>query len=71
MRDIAREAGLSTGVADRYFDSKNALIGATMDRIGERLARAVTGSDDITKAMHALWQAVAEALALWAGSLST
>lgn len=57
IRDIAREAGLSTGVAYRYFDSKPALIGAAMDRIGERLAAAVTGSDDLVDAMQALWQA--------------
>jgi AcrR family transcriptional regulator len=57
MRDIAEEAGLSVGVAYRYFDSKPALIGAAMDRLGERLALAVTGSDDLTAAMHSLWQA--------------
>jgi hypothetical protein len=28
-----------------------------MDRIGERLAGAVTGSDDLTKAMESLWKA--------------
>ena len=57
MREIAAEAGLSVGVAYRYFDSKTALIGAAMDRIGERLAGAVTGSDDLTKAMESLWKA--------------
>ena len=57
IRDVALEAGLSTGVTYRYFDSKHALIGAAMDRIGERLAEAVTGSDDLFEAMHALWQA--------------
>lgn len=57
MRDIAREAGLSTGVAYRYFDSKTALFGGAMDRIGERLARAVTGSRDLVDGLHDLWKA--------------
>ena len=57
IRDVAQEAGLSTGVAYRYFDSKNALIGAAMERIGERLAQAVTGTEDLNEAMQALWQA--------------
>lgn len=60
IRDVALEAGLSTGVAYRYFDSKNALIGAAMDRIGERLAQAVTGSEDLSEAMQALWKAFAD-----------
>lgn len=57
MREIAEEAGLSVGVAYRYFDTKVELIGAAMDRIGERLAAAVTGPEDLTAAMHALWGA--------------
>jgi AcrR family transcriptional regulator len=57
MRDIADEAGLSVGVAYRYFDSKTALIGAAMDRLGERLALAVIGSDDLSAAIHSFWQA--------------
>jgi hypothetical protein len=28
-----------------------------MDRIGERLAQAVTGHEDLTAAMHSLWEA--------------
>ncbi len=55
MRDIAQEAGLSVGVAYRYFGSKTELIGAALDRIGERLAGAVTGSENLADAMHALW----------------
>lgn len=60
IRDIAREAGLSTGVTYRYFNSKDALMGAAMDRIGERLAAAVTGSEDLIEAMQALWKAFDE-----------
>jgi len=58
MEKIAREAGVSVGVAYRYFESKDALLGATMDRMAERLAAAVTGSDDTTSATTALWQAL-------------
>lgn len=57
MRDIATEAGLSVGVAYRYFESRSAVFGATLDRMGERLAVAATSSDDPTEAMLELWTA--------------
>ena len=57
MRQIAQEAGHSVGVAYRYFSTKDELIGAAMDRIGERLASAVTSSDDLPAAMGFLWDA--------------
>ncbi len=55
MREIAEEAGVSVGVAYRYFHSKAALIGAAMDRLGERIAGSFTGSDDIHEAMKLFW----------------
>ena len=55
MRDIAAEAGLSVGVAYRYFESRSAVFGATLDRIGERLAAAATSTANPTEAMLELW----------------
>jgi AcrR family transcriptional regulator len=60
MRDVAREAGLSVGVAYRYFESRDALIGAAMERMGERIATAGTANDDPVKAMTALWRVMSD-----------
>ena len=54
MRQIAAEASLSVGVAYRYFESKDALIGAALDRMAERLANAATGADNPGVAIDAL-----------------
>jgi AcrR family transcriptional regulator len=58
MRQIAAEASLSVGVAYRYFESKNALIGAALDRMAERLADAATGATNPGAAIDALWSAL-------------
>ena len=60
MRDIANNAGLSLGVAYRYFDSKDDLYGAALDRLAERLSDAVTDSDDTSQAISGLWDALAD-----------
>ena len=58
MRQIAAEASLSVGVAYRYFESKDALIGAALDRMAQRLADAATGATDPGAAIEALWTAL-------------
>jgi len=58
MQDIAESAGLSTGVAYRYFDSKNALLGAALDRMAERLSAAATSGGDTNQAIASLWQSL-------------
>ncbi len=58
MRQIAAEASLSVGVAYRYFESKDALIGAALDRMAERLADAATGAIDPGAAIDALWNSL-------------
>lgn len=58
MRDIAKEAGFSLGVSYRYFDSKEALLGAALDRMAERLGAAVTAGDDPAQAIDSLWRAI-------------
>ncbi len=58
MRAIAKEAGLSVGVAYRYFESRDALLGATMERIGERLAEVAASHDDPAEQMAALLEAM-------------
>ncbi len=54
MQDVAAEAGLSVGAAYRYFDSKDALFGAALDRMGEQIAAAATESDQTEEAFEAL-----------------
>jgi AcrR family transcriptional regulator len=56
MRAIAKEAGLSYGAAYRYFESRDALLGAAMERMGERIAAASARHDDPVEAMAAMWQ---------------
>jgi AcrR family transcriptional regulator len=57
MRKIAAEAGLSLGLAYRYFASRDELFGAAMDRMAERIAAAAVG-DDPNMAISAFWTAV-------------
>ncbi len=59
MRKIAAEAGLSVGLAYRYFESRDELFGAAMDRMAERIAAAAVGDDPIT-VVSALWKAVGD-----------
>jgi AcrR family transcriptional regulator len=59
MRMIAAEAGLSLGLAYRYFESKDELFGAALDRMAERIAAAAAGDDPIA-VVSALWKAVAD-----------
>jgi AcrR family transcriptional regulator len=60
MRMIAVEAGLSVGVAYRYFESREALFGAAMERIGERIAEAYSPHEDPATSLAALWQVLAD-----------
>ena len=55
MRDIATEAGVSLGAAYRYFDSKQALLGAALDGMAERIASAITASEDTAEAINFVW----------------
>ncbi len=57
MRRIAAEAGLSVGLAYRYFESRDELLGAAMDRMAERIAAVAVGDDPIT-VVSALWKAL-------------
>ncbi|HUQ03381.1 MAG TPA: TetR/AcrR family transcriptional regulator [Kofleriaceae bacterium] len=51
MLDIARRAGMSVGALYRYFDSKEAIFGAMVQRSGDRLVEemraSVTGVKDL------------------------
>ena len=57
MRTIATEAGCSLGVSYRYFDSKDDLLGAALDRMATRITAASTGIEDPAEALLDLWQA--------------
>ena len=47
-----------SGFAYRYFESKEALLGAALDRMAERIAAAVAEGDDPAEAIAALWSAL-------------
>ena len=57
-RHIAREANVSAGVAYRYFETKEALLGAALDRMAERISAAVSSTEGPEAAMEALWSAL-------------
>ncbi len=57
MREVAGTAGLSLGVAYRYYASREELFGAAMDRMADRIVAAATGDTPIT-AVTALWRAL-------------
>lgn len=63
MRAIASEAGLSVGAAYRYFESRDTLLGAAMERMGTRLAEAGARHEDPTALITALWRALEENVA--------
>ena len=54
MRTIAAEADCSLGLAYNYFDSKTALIGATLDRMAKRVAAAAINTEDPREALIVL-----------------
>lgn len=57
MRAVAREAGLSVGLANYYFENKTSLIAAALRRIGEKDLELVTpyeGVDDAGALRQAL-----------------
>jgi AcrR family transcriptional regulator len=54
MRMIAKEAHCSLGLAYNYFASKDALIGAALDRMAKRITADAAGTDDPREALLAL-----------------
>ena len=48
MREVATAAGLSLGVAYRYYASREELFGAAMDRMADQIVAAATGDTPIT-----------------------
>jgi len=58
MRTIATEAGCSLGASYRYFDTKDELLGAALDRMATRITAASTaGPEDPAEALLQVWQA--------------
>ncbi len=60
MRRIAAEAGCSLGLAYNYFESKEELFGATVQRIGERLSERARAGGDGGETLVSLWTAMEE-----------
>lgn len=57
MRAIAREAGVSVGLATYYFPDKNAMIAAALDRLGAEDAQLLDidpAADPVTRLLRAL-----------------
>jgi AcrR family transcriptional regulator len=46
MREIARRAGVSTGLSYHYFESKAALLGATLDAIASAIDEAAATKEE-------------------------
>ena len=58
MRTIATEAGCSLGASYRYFDTKDELLGAALDRMATRITAASTaGAEGPAEALLQVWQA--------------
>ena len=58
MRRIAEEAGCSLGLAYHYFGSKEGLIGATLERIADRLSIRARQGRTPNERLDALWTAL-------------
>ena len=59
MREVAAAAGLSLGISYRYFESREALFGAAMDRMAERITAAADAETAVT-AVTTLWKVLDE-----------
>jgi AcrR family transcriptional regulator len=58
MRRVADEAGCSPGLLYHYFDNKEALLGALLEKIGERLAALVPSGHPPRQQLLALLSAL-------------
>ena len=60
MREIARRAGVSTGLSYHYFESRTALLGATLDSIAsaidERAATQDEPEDMAREVLEVVWE---------------
>jgi AcrR family transcriptional regulator len=60
MRAIADEAGCSLGLAYRYFDTKEELLGAVLDRAASYITADLDATDSPVHAARQAWQRMAE-----------
>lgn len=60
MRGVAEEAGVSVGLAYHHFESKDDLIGCTLDRLGSRIAAEATAAGNPGEGLTRLWDAMAQ-----------
>ena len=61
MRTIAAEADCSVGVSYRYFDSKNELFGAALDRMATRIMSEPYEGEYPTDVLRDVWRKLATA----------
>jgi len=60
MRAIADEAGCSPGLAYRYFDTKEDLLGAVLDRAASYITKGLDTADSPAHAARQAWKRMAE-----------
>ena len=60
MRAVAAEAGVSVGLAYHHFESKDDLIGATLDRLASQIATRAVSVEQPAEGMLLLWELLAE-----------
>ena len=60
MRSIAEEAGCSLGLAYRYFDTKEELLGAVLDRAAAHITDGLSPSHTPEEVVEHAWPRMAE-----------
>ncbi len=60
LRVIAQEADCSLGLAYRYFESKERLLGAVLDRAAAHIVQDLTYDDSLERLVEKVWQRMAE-----------
>jgi AcrR family transcriptional regulator len=60
MRAIADEAGSSLGLAYRYFDTKEDLLGAVLDRAADHITANMDATDSAGQIARQAWKRMAE-----------
>lgn len=60
IRSIAAEASCSVGLAYRYFETKDELIGAVLDRAAVHITQDMTPDDTFTELANKAWRRMEE-----------
>lgn len=58
MRAIAKEAGLSVGLAYNYVNGRDELYGTVLDRVAARISASAREGEDFADVLNSLWAAM-------------